>query len=343
MIQLKALLVGSGDSYLIEKNSQRYLIDAGGSQEIIKSLVKGHIDLAICTHNDSDHSNGFIGLLKSPTHDIKEIWLPGVWASVIKFIKEGSYFTAKPREISIEEITKEAEILQLLEDDDEDIDNFTDELVELESISSAKHLPYRLDLYHPTYEPVFRVIKYNIDRILEICRLAYERGTVIRWFFPSLNEGSIRRNFKPINSNYGLKMKKVKGNDLLSFYKLAYLTSQNKHSLIFEYLNNSKPIALFTADATIDNQRLYKDQIIVTAAHHGAESNKIIYKNIQGNLIWVRSDRPSSKRPCQSFLDLSDKYCLRCTKQKTGKKEEEIVFEFKNQNWTKISGLKCDC
>lgn len=181
---------------------------------------------------------------------------------------------------------------------------------------------------------------YCGDWVIKICKLAYEKGTVIRWFFPSPNEGKILRNFLPVNSTCGVKMKKVK-DDLLAFFQLAYLTSQNIHSLSFEYHIDGNPRILFTADSIINPNKAYDDAII-TAPHHGAESNKIVYQNVRGNnLIWIRSDRHSSKRPCADFLALSDKYCLRCTKDSVSKREEEIEFHLLHNKWTKIKGINC--
>ena len=46
--------------------------------------------MAICSHNDADHSNGFMALLKSDI-EIQEIWLPGLWASILAFVKENGF------------------------------------------------------------------------------------------------------------------------------------------------------------------------------------------------------------------------------------------------------------
>jgi hypothetical protein len=338
MIKFKSLLIGSGDSFLVEDNESRYLIDSGGSTTLIKSLIKEKIDLAICTHNDADHSKGFIGLLSSSKHEIKEIWLPGIWASVIKFISDGKYHVAFKKDINFDEIVKPTEIDGLLETADSDVDEFTDEMSDIDSfhyyILKYRHLYYS--------NPIFKKVFYNIDRIILISRLAYEKGVVIKWFFPSNKEGSRIRNFKPLNSELGLKMKKIKNDDIISFFKLAYLTSQNEHSLVFEYFINGNARILFTADSILQTPRTYLKSTIVTAPHHGSDSNKITYKNISGEIIWVRSDRPSSKRPCSDFLSLKDKYCLRCTKDKISKTEKELVFEFKSDIWTNASGIKCD-
>ena len=85
-----ALTVQEGDAFLLEDNGFKCLFDSGKYKTIVELLkYKGidKLDLAICSHNDADHANGFIELLKSGIQ-IKEIWLPGLWASILLFVKE---------------------------------------------------------------------------------------------------------------------------------------------------------------------------------------------------------------------------------------------------------------
>ena len=85
-----ALTIKEGDAFLIEDNGWNCLFDSGKDELIVDLLrYKGidKLDLAICSHNDADHANGFIELLKSG-FQIDEIWLPGLWASVLQFVKD---------------------------------------------------------------------------------------------------------------------------------------------------------------------------------------------------------------------------------------------------------------
>ncbi|MBQ6080128.1 MAG: MBL fold metallo-hydrolase [Muribaculaceae bacterium] len=87
-----ALEIGSGDAFLLEDEGKTILFDSGGSKNRIKDLLKDkgitRIDIAICSHNDGDHANGFIGLLKSYQFIIDEIWLPYWWASILQYANE---------------------------------------------------------------------------------------------------------------------------------------------------------------------------------------------------------------------------------------------------------------
>ena len=89
-----ALEIGSGDAFLLQDTDKNWkcLFDAGGSKSKIVTLLKKKkkirdIDLAICSHNDKDHANGFLGLL-SPNSGIKikEIWLPSTTASIVDYL-----------------------------------------------------------------------------------------------------------------------------------------------------------------------------------------------------------------------------------------------------------------
>ena len=99
-----ALTIEQGDAFLLEDNGWKCLFDSGVDKKIIDLLkYKGidKLDLAICSHNDADHANGFIKLLQ---HDsgikIDEIWLPGLWASILQFVRDNCN---EPKEIHCSE------------------------------------------------------------------------------------------------------------------------------------------------------------------------------------------------------------------------------------------------
>ena len=82
-----ALTIKEGDAFLLEDNGWNCLFDSGKDDSILNLLIhKGieELDLAICSHNDADHANGFIELLKSGIY-IEEIWLPYWWASILDY------------------------------------------------------------------------------------------------------------------------------------------------------------------------------------------------------------------------------------------------------------------
>lgn len=92
MLKFKSLPL-AGESLLItdENNRRNYLIDAGGNRRDVLKHLPRNIDIAICTHNDSDHANGFIGILNKKSINIREMWLPAIWQPLIGFILENFY------------------------------------------------------------------------------------------------------------------------------------------------------------------------------------------------------------------------------------------------------------
>lgn len=85
-----ALTIKEGDAFLLEDNGWNCLFDSGidGTIENLlqfKGINKLH--LAICSHNDADHVNGFIHLFNSG-FQIDEIWLPSFWLSILQYVQE---------------------------------------------------------------------------------------------------------------------------------------------------------------------------------------------------------------------------------------------------------------
>jgi len=90
-MKFTAVAVREGDCFLTEylkdEKTFRILIDGGKYEEETTKLFNRlklpnkHINLIICTHYDSDHINGLIGLLNAG-YTFDEIWLPEIIGSV---------------------------------------------------------------------------------------------------------------------------------------------------------------------------------------------------------------------------------------------------------------------
>jgi len=86
-MKFTALPVNVGDSFLLQYNGYSVLVDGGMNQTHILSLLKKtgikgkFIDTLICTHYDSDHINGILGLLKAH-YEFNELWLPEIYGSI---------------------------------------------------------------------------------------------------------------------------------------------------------------------------------------------------------------------------------------------------------------------
>ena len=378
-LKFTALEIGSGDAFLLEdsENNWNCLFDAGGSKSTIVTLLKkkfkkrknNKLNLAICSHNDIDHTNGFIGLLQSDI-EIDEIWLPGTWASVLKYVEDNG---VGPDEIECmvnvekEYFGQDSECPRIRENDKSTIANLLDsetavsiedfdeslaaisEVIELESHDfSMKWFLYNHYYWHRREKNMgagHPSLLLALNKITLIGGLAYRKGCKIRWFNPfgPCNKKMIDYGFVALTSSKMMQVQKPK--NAYSFAFLCCLTVENVYSIVFEYCDNDTPIIRFSADSDCYAQSVspYPENIIVTAPHHGSEANDRVYRMLQGNkIIWVRSDRKSSKRPCQAFKNLDNKYCLACY-QKNSKCEICFTYDHSSKRWEYQNGIACHC
>lgn len=98
--EIHFLDVGDADCIVIwyrpnaESRAYIALIDAGNASDAtrVKDFLKNRystttIDLAVCTHPDSDHKGGFFGLLEDETVKIKEFW----WKNPAKYLSQDDF------------------------------------------------------------------------------------------------------------------------------------------------------------------------------------------------------------------------------------------------------------
>ena len=417
-----ALTVREGDAFLLEDDGWKCLFDSGRDKSIVDLLkFKGidKLDLAICSHNDADHAEGFIELFKSG-FQINEIWLPGLWASVLHFVKENfencrdvvfdnelyeggldSLFSEESvsdetfiRDIYFLDEMKSSESFQeycycllgklaryitdnpgikdLLSSDlqkkivkeyhegyrEKQVDDYLEDLLiecyrweythkrDVHDIKEfIKERLHRLDCYEQTRNNIIESLDLKLNKIISIATYASRQGCTITWFRPSSSctKEDVGFGFVPLNSSKMCRIRMPKSS--VAYMYLLCLTEENKHSLVFEYIKKGVPLIRFSADSDCTCQSVYpyRENIIVTAPHHGSDANAIVYKTIHGDdLIWVRSDKKSNKRPCAEFKSRKNKYCLAC-KQYNFK--TEICFEYNSElkRWDFVSGEQCRC
>src|SRR5687767_5746995 len=98
-----ALPIKDGESFLLEtdQGGRRWVILVDGGKKsspkpdrnILLKAIRDHapgvddrIDIAVCTHKDSDHAAGFPDFVRAWTADggsIGEFWLPGGWSAAL--------------------------------------------------------------------------------------------------------------------------------------------------------------------------------------------------------------------------------------------------------------------
>jgi Metallo-beta-lactamase superfamily len=315
-----ALPVEAGDSFILKDNNQIYIVDGGISETAITAMVKGEIgekriDILICTHYDADHINGVIGLIKSDI-DIKEIWLPSIFAKVVK--NTGDF----------NELFGEEEF-----EDEEEIEEEIEVEARMIAITKSMRKQYK------------KVIFYILPKIYKLLNslLIRKDKTIIRWF--KYNHWPTETKIKNypligLNCEEVKRIRPYKSHDAL----VLELTLINRMGLVFKYDKEGRPNVLFTSDSNFaflhHGVIELKEHSIVTAPHHGSKDNQNVYKKIKGeNLIYVRSDRINSKRPCQNYIMQKNKYCTICNNTS---KHIKVHLKYQSGLWQPTNG-KCTC
>lgn len=355
----KALPVGRGDSFLLTKGEFVMLVDGGESQIKIASMVKkslsgSHIDIVICTHYDSDHLVGLIGLMKSGIF-INEVWLPDIYGDIALTLGSGVFdwidlykYINENDNLSGRNIIKLAEVCQKKNETidenfiNQEIEQNTYEQIDFKGLSTfilpdKYHYLYNLNFQLLGDNVFFRKLSFTISKISELITECYRNGSNIRWFKYSEKEKKNKINslysIFALNSYEATIRPYTTAKSLLD--AIYYLTKSNKESLVYLFDESDFPNVLFTADSDLafikKNSYKLNDKSIVTAPHHGAFSNKDVYKIVKGNdLIYVRSDCSQTSRPCKDYTQLKRKYCTIC--RNYGNKDE-VSLEYKKNNW----------
>lgn len=374
-----ALPVGQGDAFFYENDKGRVLIDGGKSVSFIGEMLrtalfrtecaeKPELDVLVCTHNDADHANGVLGILSSGI-PCKEVWLPGRWTDrLVELLDDPFEFTqelltnclqlndshnemtlAEYGDLRSTDITNQNEPLKSIDSVLNSIEKATDLEIFDWIVKSDYLLEYHFRRHFSDREKfLFFEALQAADRIKKIATAAFHAGSIIRWFdynLPSVQDTS--DILSPINCREILCTYNRKPNAL----EYLALTTANRESLVFAIKPKDElPGVIFSADSDF-RFRFPEDfepgDYIVTAPHHGSESNSFAYTKLdfmkeKGKL--VRSDGNFRSRPGQSFMnfDKNRRYCTICRNDNNVK--QRLDFHGCNKIWTPVNGLRsCHC
>lgn len=345
-MKFSALSVNVGDSFLLKINERYILVDGGQNQSDIVTLLDNehiplnHINVIICTHYDADHINGIIGILKSRKYSFDEIWLPEILGSLsytitIKLWEILDYLRNHKESFNQVAASGSSDLPY-----QESCDSQLDEI----NYSMLDFLVTSRDKYH------FSSVIYNLNS--ELGENLYSACSLVK---SSLSSGANVRWFKYMNRvvDYNCGFNMVAKNAIETgitiystpqvFLQALSLTRINKESLVFMYSDEGSPNVLFTADSNLSftkNIINLNEYSIVTAPHHGSDTNKKAYSKISGNNIYyVRSDRSQTKRPCAEYLLQTNRFCTICRNK--GPKQK-VVLEFINRAIL-TAAKKCSC
>jgi metallo-beta-lactamase superfamily protein len=342
-----ALEVSQGDAFLIERNGFRALVDGGRSKktvELLKTvLTKPHLDVVVCTHNDSDHANGIRYVFESEELSIAEAWLPGRWADRLIDIcrLEDDFFRELHDEVRKEAVERHARTVEELSErlpsgsgelERNRLDRSENELADsedyelLDAIDGA-HVELPWYWWWPRTEPGWSLwidAIHAAERIRAIAVAARNAGCRIRWFDYALFQTGMpakggRAELLPINS-IEVAVRPPRRTSPLSYLTL---TVSNRESLVFRSPQDAAaPGVLFTADSDLtfgDRAIKIGSDDIISAPHRGSEHNATAYVVVDrlaanpSALRWVRSDCRFRGRPGQTYLAKQGQaMCTRC-------------------------------
>ena len=145
MQRLVALPI-KGDAFLLQRDGFNILVDGGLNKNALPQFLASDmpklkfIHIAVCTHSDSDHANGFTELLdkwrpqkEGEPAPIGEFWLPGSWSAVVSdLMLEPSKFASQVfREMtSLFDLTIKSRSAYVDQNTDDDFDPVIDATLE---------------------------------------------------------------------------------------------------------------------------------------------------------------------------------------------------------------------
>jgi hypothetical protein len=373
-----ALPVGQGDGFFYQNHAGSVLVDGGKSIRAITAQLQAatscsSLDVLVCTHNDADHANGVLGVLESGIQ-CREVWLPGRWTERLEDLLE------KPRDFSHElfrnwresrDKYSEAGTLDELGDrlslEDREERSETREqnsaqsgdafLGSLEK-ATGYGAAFSLEEYIVEFGPypwipsgtwggklLFDAVE-AASRIRAIALAAFHAGATIRWFeFGDTNGAPTDSVLSPLNCREILRTRRVP-KDALEFLALS---KANRESLVFAVPSTDDlPGVVFSADSDFGfSFNLPSGNYLVTAPHHGSESNAIAYTKLGSVLkrsVIVRSDGYSRSRPGSSFLSIprDRRFCTLCRGASSPK--QTLEFYGTASGWTagrNVHACKC--
>lgn len=379
-----ALPVGQGDSFFLNREGFNILVDGGRSIEKLPSLIDkylkiDHLDIVVCTHNDADHTNGIIGILKNTATKISEIWLPGNWSPRLEdLVNNPKLFISELCEQIPSDNSDVSSLESWIDLHYHEMDypssweekSYQEEIERNSETESQNEIWWKIIsnhryFFHPRPSHISNLDLLWLDtvdaakRIREIYLLACDNGIPVRWFdfnkfqLNGCPSGS-NKFLKPINS---CEIKPDFKSKIKALHYLA-LTVSNKQSLVFLTPENKiHPGVLFTADSDFsfitNNQSLFdpkpKHPFLITAPHHGSESNAKAYNVINSwhsdpkKIIWIRSDGRFKNRPGKSYLSVQgERLCTNCRPFTAA--HQLIEFSSNGKKWNPIKNPKtCDC
>lgn len=384
----QAIGVGQGDAFVSRLGKIILFdggrSEAGFPDQFVRATGLRDVDVLIVSHNDADHANGALGFLNAGL-GAKEVWLPGQWLDRLQdlvgrpeaFLEElrtqlNQTSSAGPLEAvpSLEE----APSLSRERPPSRDSQEFAANPAEfLEDLAADDTQPltdiwnarfggtWHLSVEHGSFEmrlaglpaaqsTVVCEALLAAERIRRIALAAHHSGAVVRWFRFEARASQVvaSKNIRTMNSREVLRVARSTSGAL----HYLSLSVANRNSLVFlANQGEGESAVLFSADSDLTDTCAplpHVGALIVTAPHHGSESNAGAYRWISrsqavtAGITWVRSDGRFRSRPGASYLAApGKKFCTLCRKSQHGK--QDVRLEHGHDGWTPLATRGCSC
>lgn len=202
--------MGQGDSFYLERDGTRLLIDGGRSRrgfagQFERTVGATSVDVLVCTHADADHINGLLGFFDAGL-TAREVWLPGSWTSrLVELLTEPESFLLetlnqiKSHEdidaSNLEELAEyyhKSEIAWSTADSQRqpiDLGEISDSIEQASNRQVFYRIPHPIDwlrYWHFTLNKnnfnLFMDAIETAEKIRKLAILSYHSGAKIRWF-----------------------------------------------------------------------------------------------------------------------------------------------------------------
>lgn len=311
-----------------------------------------HLDVVVCTHSDSDHAGGLTNLLDQPGITAAEFWLPGSWKESVKeLVEETERFYKELRR----EIKAETGIEALCAEDDEQVDRELARLTSNVWVSDADKAigeprnlalePAKRDGKTTAAAKAKRAIRNartgpankqrildlidTAERIREIALSASVNSVPVRWFdYLAYSRHRVATGgedfLRPVNARELREPPTLPG---FAFCRFLALSRANRESLAYLSSGDDAHVdVLFCGDSPLGDGRGYVNSflagkgtnkpLIVTAPHHGADSNAMAYGHIAGFgevSFWIRAGgKPYHPQSAYRTIPGGARTCTHC-------------------------------
>ncbi|MBY0239659.1 MAG: MBL fold metallo-hydrolase [Burkholderiaceae bacterium] len=356
-----------------------------------KQLGELSVNLAVvaCTHSDNDHAGGLVDLLDQPGIKVSEFWLPGSWKETVKDLVENTdlFYEELVKEIKEEPISEDffsardeeidREISRMVSDvriPDQDV--LGDEVRTLglnpaktnsrrTAASKAKQAIRKMRKAPGVTARALDLIE-TAERIRKIALSANDHGVPVRWFdYVAYSRDRIATGGEdfllPINAKELREPPILPG---FTYRRFIALSRANRESLVFLSPGNDDDAhidIMFCGDSPMGDGPSYANSflsgkttnkpLVVTAPHHGADSNAMAYSHIAafGNVtFWIRAGgKPTHPQSVYRGLPGNIRTCTHCHHKKLPLQAVCITDKCEKftdpQAWLTVRSHDCIC